>query len=83
MINFFVPTLAQDLIHGMIDVNPGTRVSVSGKCEGLREEWEMILLSCYGHVLHHLLPPEFLLNPPVGGVPVLMVVPTCHLRAAT
>ena len=42
----------------------------------------MILLPCYGHTLHHLLPPEFLLNPPVGGGPVLFVVPTCHLRAA-
>ena len=42
----------------------------------------MILLPCYGHALHHSLPPEFLLNPPVGGGPVLFVVPTCHLRAA-
>ena len=42
MIPSFVPALAQDLIRGMIDVNPGTRLTVSGRCEGWREEWEMI-----------------------------------------
>ena len=51
MIPSFVPVLAQDLIRGMIDINPVTRLTVSGACEGRREESGVILMAFNTYVV--------------------------------